>query len=193
MTSILRPALVLFGSLTLVVGVLYPLAVTGIGQVAFADQAAGSLIVRDGKTVGSRLIGQSFSSPGYFWGRPSATGPMAYNASGSSGSNQGPLNPALVDAVKGRIAALRAADPGNTSPVPVDLVSASASGLDPEISVAAARYQVARVAAARKLPRDRVEALVSEHTKAKLFGLFGEARVNVLALNLAIDAAPPAR
>jgi K+-transporting ATPase ATPase C chain len=193
MKSTLRPALVLFGALTLVVGVLYPLAVTGIGQIAFANNASGSLVVRDGKTVGSTLIGQAFSSPGYFWGRPSATGPMANNASGSSGSNQGPLNPALVDAVKGRIAALREADPSNTSPVPVDLVTASASGLDPEISVAAARYQVGRVAAARKLPRDRVEALVSDHTVGQTLGFFGEARVNVLKLNLAIDAVPVAK
>lgn len=193
MKSTLRPALVLFGALTLVVGVLYPLAVTGIGQIAFTDKASGSLVVRDGKTVGSTLIGQSFSSPGYFWGRPSATGPMANNASGSSGSNQGPLNPALVDAVKGRIAALRAADPSNTSSVPVDLVTASASGLDPEISVAAARYQVSRVAAARKLPRDRVEAMVAEHTVGQTLGFFGEARVNVLKLNLAIDAVPVAK
>jgi len=189
MKSTLRPALVLFGTLTLLVGVLYPLAVTAIGQLAFRDQASGSLVVRDGKTVGSTLIGQSFSSPGYFWGRPSATGPMANNASGSSGSNQGPLNPALVDAVKGRIAALRAADPDNTGPVPVDLVTASASGLDPDISVAAARFQVGRVAAARKLPRERIEALVSAHTVGKTLGL-GEARVNVLTLNLALDAAP---
>jgi K+-transporting ATPase ATPase C chain len=193
MKSTLRPALVLFGALTLVVGVLYPLAVTGIGQIAFANNASGSLVVRDGKTVGSTLIGQAFSSPGYFWGRPSATGPMANNASGSSGSNQGPLNPALVDAVRGRIAALREADPSNTSPVPVDLVTASASGLDPEISVAAARYQVGRVAAARKLPRDRVEALVSDHTVGQTLGFFGEARVNVLKLNLAIDAVPVAK
>lgn len=193
MKSTLRPALVLFGALTLLVGVLYPLAVTGIGQIAFADNASGSLVVRDGKTVGSTLIGQSFSSPGYFWGRPSATGPMANNASGSSGSNQGPLHPALVDAVKSRIAALREADPGNTSPVPVDLVTASASGLDPEISVAAARYQVGRIAAARKLPRDRVEALVSDHTVGQTLGFFGEARVNVLKLNLALDAAPMAK
>lgn len=192
MKSTLRPALVLFGALTLVVGVLYPLAVTGIGQVAFADKASGSLVRRDGKPVGSTLIGQSFSSPGYFWGRPSATGPMPNNASGSSGSNQGPLNPALVDAVKGRIAALREADPGNTSPVPVDLVTASASGLDPEISVAAARYQAGRVAAARKLPPARVEALMSAHTVGQTLGFFGEARVNVLTLNLALDAEAPA-
>jgi K+-transporting ATPase ATPase C chain len=193
MKSTLRPALVLFGALTLLVGVLYPLAVTGIGQLAFADQAAGSLVMRNGKAVGSTLIGQSFSSPGYFWGRPSATGPMANNASGSSGSNQGPLNPALTDAVKGRIAALRDADPGNTAPVPVDLVTASASGLDPEISLAAAKYQAARVAAARKMPQARVDALVLEHTVGKTIGFLGETRVNVLSLNLALDGEPPAK
>jgi K+-transporting ATPase ATPase C chain len=188
MTSTLRPALVLFGALTLVVGVLYPLAVTGIGKIAFTEQAGGSLIERTGKPVGSSLIGQSFSSPGYFWGRPSATAPMSYNAAGSSGSNLGPLNPALVDAVKGRIAALKAADPSNKAAIPVDLVTASASGLDPEISVAGALYQAARVAAARKLPRARVEALVSEHTVERALGFLGEARVNVLKLNLAVDA-----
>ncbi|MGH8854585.1 MAG: potassium-transporting ATPase subunit KdpC [Telluria sp.] len=188
MNSTLRPALTLFGALTLMVGVIYPMAVTGIGKLAFADQASGSLIMRDDKVIGSKLIGQSFSSPGYFWGRPSATGPVANNAAGSSGSNQGPLNPALVDAVEGRIAALRAADPGNTAPVPVDLVTASASGLDPEISVAAAAYQTGRVAAARKLPRDRVDALISAHTVGPNLGFLGEARVNVLKLNLALDA-----
>jgi K+-transporting ATPase ATPase C chain len=186
MNTFLRPAFVLFGALTLVTGVLYPALVTGIGKAAFADQAGGSLVVRDGVPVGSRLIGQSFSSPGYFWGRPSATAPMANNAAGSGGSNQGPLNPALADAVKARIAALRAADPGNTAPVPVDLVTASASGLDPEISVAAARYQAGRVADARKLPRAQVEALIARHTVGRSLGLFGEPRVNVLALNLAL-------
>ncbi|MES2760338.1 MAG: potassium-transporting ATPase subunit KdpC [Pseudomonadota bacterium] len=191
MKSTLRPALVLFGALTLVVGVLYPLAVTGIGQLAFADKASGSLVLRDGKPVGSILIGQSFSSARYFWGRPSATSPMPNNGSGSSGANQGPLNPALVDAVKGRIAALRDADPGNTAPVPVDLVTTSASGLDPEISVAAARYQAGRVAAARNLPLARVEALISAHTVGQRLGFFGEARVNVLTVNLALDAEAP--
>ena len=191
MKSTLRPALVLFGALTLVVGVLYPLAVTGIGQVAFATEASGSMVLRDGKPIGSTLIGQSFSSPQYFWGRPSATGPMPNNASGSSGSNQGPMNPALIEAVKGRIAALREADPGNTAPVPVDLVTASASGLDPDISLAAARYQAGRVAGARKLPRERVEALISAHTVGQSLGFFGETRVNVLRLNLALDAAAP--
>jgi len=193
MTSTLRPALVLFGALTLLVGGLYPLAVTGIGRVAFADEAAGSLVTRGGKVVGSALIGQQFSSPRYFWGRPSATGPMPNNAAGSSGSNQGPLNPALPSAVEGRIAALRAADPGNTAPVPVDLVTASASGLDPEISLAAARYQAGRVAAARKIPRAQVDELVAKHTAGQVLGFFGEARVNVLALNLALDGEPQAR
>ena len=193
MTSTLRPALVLFGALTLLVGGLYPLAVTGIGRVAFADEAAGSLVTRGGKVVGSALIGQSFTSPRYFWGRPSATAPMPNNAAGSSGSNQGPLNPALRTAVEGRIAALRAADPGNTAPVPVDLVTASASGLDPEISLAAARYQAGRVAAARKIPRAQVDELVAKHTAGQVLGFFGEARVNVLALNLALDGEPQER
>lgn len=193
MTSILRPALVLFGALTLVVGGLYPAAVTGIGRVAFADEAAGSLVTRGGKVVGSALIGQQFTSPRYFRGRPSATGPMPNNAAASSGSNQGPLNPALRAAVEGRIAALRALDPGNTAPVPVDLVTASASGLDPEISLAAARYQAGRVAAARKIPRAQVDELVAKHTAGQVLGFFGEARVNVLALNLALDGEPQER
>ncbi|MDL2355505.1 MAG: potassium-transporting ATPase subunit KdpC [Pseudomonadota bacterium] len=188
MPSIFRPALVLFGALTLLCCAVYPLAVTAIGQAAFASQANGSLVERDGHPVGSTLIGQSFSSPRYFWGRPSATTPMANNAAGSSGSNLGPTNPALLDAVKGRIAALRAADPSNAAAIPADLVSASASGLDPEISVAAARYQVARVAAARQLGAERVAALVAAGTAPQYFGFFGEARVNVLALNLALDA-----
>ena len=190
MKSTLRPAFVLFGVLTLVVGVLYPLTVTGIGKLAFADQADGSLIMRDGKAVGSGLIGQAFSAPGYFWSRPSATGPMPNNGAGSTGSNLGPLNPALVDAVKGRIAALQAADPANKAPIPVDLVTASASGLDPDISLAAARYQAGRVAAARKLPQARVEALVNQYMVERALGFLGEARVNVLKLNLALDAEP---
>ncbi|WP_314444722.1 potassium-transporting ATPase subunit KdpC [Massilia timonae] len=188
MQSILRPALALFAALTLACGVLYPLLVTGVAQAAFPVQANGSLVEQDGQVVGSRLIGQSFSAPGYFWGRPSATAPMANNGGGSSGSNQGPLNPALQEAVKGRIAALRALDPGNTAPVPVDLVTSSASGLDPEISVAAARYQTARVARARQLPAQQVGALVEAHTERPFLGLFGAARVNVLALNMALDA-----
>jgi K+-transporting ATPase ATPase C chain len=193
MTSLLRPALTLFVLLSLITGLAYPLVTTGIAKLVFPAQAAGSLIVRDGKTVGSALIGQSFTEPKYFWGRPSATSPMANNAGASSGSNQGPLNPALVDAVKGRIEALRAADPGNTATVPADLVNASASGLDPHISVAAAQYQAARVARERKLPIERARALIAEHTEGALLGLLGEPRVNVLALNLALDAAAPSR
>jgi potassium-transporting ATPase KdpC subunit len=188
MKTILRPALVLFVLLSALTGIVYPLAVTGAAQALFPAQAAGSLVVQGGKTVGSTLIGQNFSDPKHFWGRPSATAPMPYNAGASSGSNQGPLNPALTDAVKSRIEALRAADPGNTQPVPVDLVTASASGLDPHISPAAARYQAARVARLRGLPANHVEELIEDHTEMPLWGVLGEPRVNVLALNLAIDA-----
>jgi len=184
-----RPAAVLFAGLTLIVGVIYPFAMTGVGKVLFNEKAEGSLIVQDGKTVGSSLIGQFFSSPKYFWGRPSATGPMSNNAGGSSGSNLGPTNPALIDAVKGRIEALKAADPGNTAKIPVDLVTASASGLDPEISLAAANYQLARVARERKLPESQVKAIIDQLTQQPMLGLLGEARVNVLALNLALDKA----
>jgi K+-transporting ATPase ATPase C chain len=189
MKNILRPALVLFVVLTLLTGVAYPLVVTGLAQSLFATQARGSLVLRDGKPVGSSLIGQNFSDPKHFWGRPSATSPMAYNASASSGSNQGPLNPALSDAVKGRIEALRAADPGNVAPVPVDLVTASGSGLDPHISLAGAQFQAARVAKARHLPLPQVQQLIEKHTEGQLFGFLGEPRVNVLRLNLALDAA----
>src|SRR5450830_1154628 len=188
MKTILRPALVLFFVLTLVTGIVYPLVVTGIAQSLFPAQAGGSVILRDGKPVGSSLIGQNFSDPKHFWGRPSATSPMAYNATSSSGSNQVPLNPALTDAVKGRIEALRAADPGNTTPVPVDLVTASASGLDPHISPAAARFQVARVAKARGLPTDKVLSLVEQQTETPLLPFLGESQVNVLRLNLALEA-----
>lgn len=188
MKTLIRPAVSLFVALTVITGVAYPLLVTGVARIAFPSQAAGSLIEKGGKPVGSLLIGQSFSEPRYFWGRPSATGPMPYNASGSGGSNQGPLNPALVEAVKGRVEALRAADPGSSAPVPVDLVTASASGLDPHISVAGAEYQVARVARARGLAPDAVRSLVAAHTEGSLLGLLGEPRVNVLALNLALDA-----
>ncbi len=185
--TIFRPALVLFLLLSVLTGILYPLAVTGVGRALFPAQVAGSLVERDSKVVGSRLIGQNFSDPKHFWGRPSATAPQPYNASASGGSNLGPLNPALVDAVKGRVDALRAADPGNTAPVPVDLVTASASGLDPHITPAAAQYQAVRVARVRQLPLDRVSALIDNHTEQPLFGVLGEARVNVLALNLALD------
>lgn len=188
MKTILRPALVMFTVLTLATGVAYPLVVTGAAQSLFPAQAGGSLILRDGKAVGSELIGQNFTDPKHFWGRPSATGPMPYNAAASGGANQGPLNPALADAVKSRIEALKAADPGNTTQVPVDLVTASASGLDPHISPAAARYQVARVAKARGLPIEKVQALVEQRTETPLFGLLGESRVNVLQLNLALEA-----
>lgn len=189
MKSMIRPAVSLFVVMTLITGVAYPLLVTGVAQIAFPTQAGGSLVLKDGKAIGSSLIGQSFSEPKYFWGRPSATGPMANNASGSSGSNQGPLNPALVDAVKGRVEALRAADPGNAAPVPVDLVTASASGLDPHISVAGANYQAARVARARGVAPEAVQKLIEQHTEGRLLGLLGEPRVNVLALNLALDQA----
>lgn len=192
MKTLIRPAVCLFVVLTLVTGVAYPLLVTGVANIAFPAQAAGSLVVKEGKPVGSLLIGQSFSDPKYFWGRPSATGPMANNASGSSGSNQGPLNPALVDAVKGRVEALRAADPGNTAPVPVDLVTASASGLDPHLSVAGALYQAARVARVRGIAPEAVRAMVERHTEGRLLGILGEPRVNVLALNLELDK-PAAR
>jgi potassium-transporting ATPase KdpC subunit len=187
MKNILRPALVLFFILTLITGAVYPLLVIGIAQTLFPVQANGSLIMRDGKAVGSELIGQNFTDPKHFWGRPSATGPMPYNAAASSGSNVGPLNPALTDAVKGRIEALRAADPGNTQRVPVDLVTASASGLDPHISPAAANYQVSRVAKVRGVSVDKVQALVDTQTEAPLLGFLGEPHVNVLKLNLALD------
>jgi K+-transporting ATPase ATPase C chain len=186
--SELRPALVVFGLLTLLTGVLYPLIVTGVGQIAFPRQASGSLIRAGEQAVGSSLLGQPFSSPRYFWSRPSATSLQPYNGATSAGSNQGPVNPALESAVRDRIAALRAADPGDTSPVPIDLVTASGSGLDPHISPAAAEYQVARVARARTMSEDVVRRLVDEATKGRTFGILGEPRVNVLELNLALDA-----
>lgn len=187
MKALIRPAVSLFFVLTVVTGVVYPLAVTGLAKAAFPHQAGGSLIVVDGKTVGSSLIGQNFSDPTYFWGRPSATSPMAYNGQGSGGSNLGPLNPALPDAVKGRVEALRAADPGNKAAVPVDLVTTSASGLDPEISVAAAQFQAPRIARLRGLPTGIVEDLITKNTQDRLFGLLGEPRVNVLQLNLELQ------
>jgi potassium-transporting ATPase KdpC subunit len=187
-TSMLRPLFVLFVLLSALTGIVYPFAVTGVARAAFPAQAAGSLVVRDGQPIGSTLIGQNFSDPAHFWGRPSATAPMPYNAANSGGANLGPLNPALVDAVKARVAALRAADPDNSAPVPVDLVTSSASGLDPHISPAAARYQAARVARLHGLALERVEQLVDQHTERPLWGLLGEPRVNVLALNLALDA-----
>jgi K+-transporting ATPase ATPase C chain len=187
MRSEIRPALMLLLIFTLLTGLLYPLLVTGFAQLAFPHHANGSLILRNGQVVGSSLIGQSFHDPKYFWGRLSATSPYPYNAAASSGSNLGPTNPALVEAVKARVAALKAADPSNTQPIPVDLVTASGSGLDPNISIAAALYQLPRVAKARGLNESTVHALVDQFTQGRQFGFLGEPRVNVLELNLALD------
>ena len=193
MTRQLRPALAVLFVLTIVNGVVYPLAITGVAQLVFPRQANGSLIVQNGKAVGSELIGQQFSDPKYFWGRPSATGDYPYNAfnaqtdTASSGSNYGPMNPALITAAQSRIQALRAADPGNTEPIPVDLVTASGSGLDPNISVAAALYQASRVGRLRGLPLEQVQALIARYTQGRQLGFLGEPRVNVLELNLALD------
>ena len=188
MKTILRPAISLFILLSVVTGLLYPLLIHGIAYRLFPNAAQGSLIVSHDKQVGSALIGQHFTAPEYFWGRPSATAPQPYNGVASSGSNQGPLNPALVDAVKARVDALRSADPDNQLPVPADLVLASASGLDPEISPAAAAYQAGRVARVRNLPQERVSSLIESIQQDRQWGLFGEPRVNVLRLNLALDA-----
>ena len=187
MKTLIRPALTLFVLLSVMTGLIYPLLVTGISQALFPAEAAGSLILREGKPVGSRLIGQNFTDPKYFWGRPSATGPYPNNAAASSGSNRGPLNPALKEAVEARVKTLREADPGNTAPIPVDLVTTSASGLDPQISPAAAAYQIARVARVRGLPPDAVRTLVAQQTDDRQWGVLGEPRVNVLELNLALD------
>jgi K+-transporting ATPase ATPase C chain len=190
MSRLIRNSLMMLLLMTLVTGVAYPLLVTGLAQLVFPGQANGSLIMRDGKPIGSALIGQSFTEPKYFWGRPSATSPQADNGTGSGGSNLGPTNPALTDAVKQRIAALQSADPGNRAPVPVDLVTSSGSGLDPEISPAAAQYQLARVAKARGLSDAQLSLLVAQATSGRELGLLGEPRVNVLQLNLALDALP---
>ncbi len=187
MKSLLRPAISLFFLLSAVTGIVYPFVVTGIARIVLPEQAAGSMILRDGKAIGSALIGQNFTDPKYFWGRPSATGPYPYNATASSGSNLGPLNPALAAAVKERVDALKAADPGNIKPIPADLVTASGSGLDPHISPDAAEYQAARVAEARGLPQSKVTALIEQNTEGRQWGLFGEPRINVLKLNLALD------
>lgn len=187
MKTLVRPAISLFVLLSVVTGIAYPLLVTGVARVAFAEQAAGSLLVVDGKPVGSSLIGQQFTDLKYFWGRPSTTAPMPYNGGSSGGSNQGPLNPALLDAVKARADTLRAADPGNTAPIPVDLVTASASGLDPHISPAGAAYQAGRVARVRGLSPDVVAQAIARHTEGRTWGVFGEPRVNVLELNLELD------
>lgn len=187
MSRLIRNALLLLLALSVVTGVLYPLVVTGLAQVLFPARSNGSLIVRDGKPAGSELIGQAFSDPKYFWGRPSATAPFANNAASSIGSNLGPTNPALKEAIKQRVDALRAADPGNAASVPVDLVTASGSGLDPHISPAAARYQLARVARARGVSEERVANLLSKATEGRQLGVLGEPRVNVLELNLMLD------
>ncbi|XGA72843.1 potassium-transporting ATPase subunit KdpC [Chitinibacter sp. SCUT-21] len=183
----LRPAVVIFIALTLVTGVLYPLAVTGLAKVFFAEQAAGSLIEQNGQVLGSKLIGQAFSGPDYFWSRPSATGPMPYNGAGSSGSNLGPTNPALLNTIAERVEAIKAAHPQQSAAVPLDLVTTSASGLDPHISPAAAAYQIERVASARNLPLSQLTQLVAAHTRGAQWGILGEPVVNVLELNLALD------
>jgi K+-transporting ATPase ATPase C chain len=183
----LRPAVVSLVLLTVITGIAYPAVVTGIAQLVFPWPANGSLVLRDGKPVGSTLVGQPFDDPRYFWGRPSATSPFPYNAGSSSASNLGPTNAALFDAVKGRVEALRAADPGNPAPIPVDLVTTSGSGLDPHITPAAALYQVGRVARARKLDEAAVRQLVEAHTEGRWLAMLGEPRVNVLHLNLALD------
>jgi K+-transporting ATPase ATPase C chain len=188
MITHIRPCLVLFALLTLITGVAYPALITVIAQVVFHDQANGSVVMQDGRAIGSRLIGQSFDDAKYCWGRPSATGPMGYNYSASSGSNLGPTNPALLDAIKGRVEAILAAHPDQNSPIPVDLVTASGSGLDPHISPAAAEYQVARIAKVRGLSEDKVREVVILNTEGRSLGVLGEPRVNVLQLNLSLDA-----
>jgi len=187
MTALLRPTLVLFLLLAAITGIAYPLAITGIAQVAFPSQANGSLVTDKGRQVGSSLIGQSFSDPKHFWSRPSATAPQPYNGVASGGSNLGPLNPSLTDGIKARIDTLRAADPTNKAPIPVDLVTASGSGLDPDISLAAANYQVPRIARERGLQPEFLLSLVAAHAQGRWLGILGEPRVNVLELNLALD------
>jgi potassium-transporting ATPase KdpC subunit len=188
MSALFRPAIVLFLVLTLVTGVAYPLVVTGVAKAVFPTQAGGSILLKNGNPVGSALIGQSFSDPKHFWSRPSATSPQPYNGLASGGSNLGPLNPALTDGIKSRIDALHAVDPANKAPIPVDLVTASASGLDPDISLAAAYYQAPRIARERGLPLRTVETLIATHARDRWLGILGEPRVNVLELNLALDA-----
>jgi K+-transporting ATPase ATPase C chain len=187
MNDNIRPALTVLLILTVLTGLIYPLTVTGLAQLFFPHQANGSLIIRDDRVIGSELIGQHFDKPEYFWSRPSATSPIPYNAAASSGSNLSPTNPVLIEAVRARVAALRAADPGNDAPIPVDLVTASGSGLDPHISPAAALYQVNRVARVRGMEEKAVHTLIVQHTEERQFGLLGEKRVNVLRLNMALD------
>ena len=189
MLSQLRAAIVILFALTVLTGIAYPLLVTGIAQAAFGSQANGNLMVEDGRVVGSELIGQPFTAPGYFWSRPSATEPFPYNATASSGSNLGPTNPVLAEAVQARVKALQDADPANAEPIPVDLVTTSASGLDPHISLAAALYQIPRVARSRGLSEEEVRLLVLQFAEGHQFGILGESRVNVLRLNLALDGA----
>jgi len=189
--DLVRPALTVFLAISAVTGIVYPLAVTGVAQLIFPRQAAGSLIEKDGRLVGSALLAQPFTSPGYFWSRPSAISPTPYDATNSAGSNLGPTNPALVDAVKDRVAKLRAAHPTESGPVPADLATASASGLDPHLSPAGVYYQVKRVAAARGLDPAALRALVDRHVEGPQWGLFGEPRVNVLLLNLDLDVVKP--
>jgi potassium-transporting ATPase KdpC subunit len=188
--QLIRPAASLLAVMTLLLGIVYPFAITGAAKLAFPRQAAGSLIYQDGRLRGSTLIGQSFSDPKYFWGRPSATSPQPYNSLSSTASNSGPLNPALIDAVKANSKALHEAAPDNPRPIPVELVTASASGLDPDVSPAAVEYQAARVARARHLELSQVEALIGAHVQERLFGIIGERRINVLELNLALDRLP---
>ena len=187
----LRTAIVTLILFTAITGLLYPLAITGIAQLAFPDKANGSLILRDGKPLGSELIGQPFSDPKYFWGRLSATGPFSYNAGASSGSNYGPLNPSLFDAAQKKVKDLKDADPQNAKPIPVDLVTASGSGLDPHISVAAALYQLSRVARNRNMSEEKIRSLVDQYIEGRQLGFLGEPRVNVLKLNLALDGSQP--
>jgi potassium-transporting ATPase KdpC subunit len=191
MKNSLRPVLVLFVLLTVITGIVYPLVVTAVSQAVFSHQANGSIIEKNGKPVGSALLGQQFDAPYYFWGRLSATTPNPYNVQNSGGSNLGPTNPALADEVKGRIAALHDADPSNTAPIPVDLVTSSGSGLDPDITPAAAAYQAARVAKARGLSLEQVDVLIAQNTAGRQLGIFGEPRVNVLKVNLALDELKP--
>ena len=188
MKTLIRPVLVLFILMTVITGVIYPIVVTAIGHAAFGHQANGSMLEKDGKVAGSALIGQQFDAPYYFWGRLSATSPQPYNGLASGASNLGPLNPALTDGIKSRIDALHAVDPANKAPIPVDLVTASASGLDPDISLAAAYYQAPRIARERGLSRQAVETLIAAHAQDRWLGILGEPRVNVLELNLALDA-----
>jgi potassium-transporting ATPase KdpC subunit len=191
MKNLFRPLIVLFAAMTVITGIAYPVVVTAVAHAAFPSQADGSLIEKNGKPIGSELLGQQFDAPYYFWGRLSGTSPNPYNAQNSSAANLGPTNPALADEVKGRISALHDADPTNTAPIPVDLVTSSGSGLDPEISPAAAAYQIGRIAKARSLSPNDVDALVQRFTSGRQFGILGEARVNVLKLNLALDDLKP--